>query len=288
LINTALLTTVRDSRIPSLPCLPSLFCPRWIPKTLYSSWDPFPEIAPALLNSADISDYVRVTGMIYPFYKEKLKSASYPVAILGKLIYWDDEEKECQMDLQKGDYFTLKSNSIAFVTLEPMFRIPNYIALRFNFKITNVYRGILLGTGPLVDPGFVGKLSIPLHNLTSNDYLFKGGEDLIWMEFTKLSGNHEWDKKIPKNDISTNYREGKYSAFPSDKTADNLPDVLAYLRKAEPHRPIRSSIPQVFQAAKQAAEKAKESVESFQKLITIGGSISALVIFLVIVQGDKI
>jgi hypothetical protein len=26
---------VRDSRIPSLPCLPSLFCPRWIPKTLY-------------------------------------------------------------------------------------------------------------------------------------------------------------------------------------------------------------------------------------------------------------
>jgi hypothetical protein len=31
---TALLITVRDSRIPSLPCLPSLFCPRWIPKTL--------------------------------------------------------------------------------------------------------------------------------------------------------------------------------------------------------------------------------------------------------------
>ena len=33
---TALLITVRDSRIPSLPCLPSLFCPRWIPKTLYA------------------------------------------------------------------------------------------------------------------------------------------------------------------------------------------------------------------------------------------------------------
>jgi hypothetical protein len=31
---TALLITVRDSRIPILPCLPSLFCPRWIPKTL--------------------------------------------------------------------------------------------------------------------------------------------------------------------------------------------------------------------------------------------------------------
>jgi hypothetical protein len=33
-LNTALLITVRDSRILSLPCLPSPFCPRWIPKTL--------------------------------------------------------------------------------------------------------------------------------------------------------------------------------------------------------------------------------------------------------------
>jgi type I restriction enzyme M protein len=32
--DTALLITVRDSRILSLPCLPSPFCPRWIPKTL--------------------------------------------------------------------------------------------------------------------------------------------------------------------------------------------------------------------------------------------------------------
>ena len=30
-------------------------------------WDPFPEIPDALLNSADICDYVRVTGMIHPF-----------------------------------------------------------------------------------------------------------------------------------------------------------------------------------------------------------------------------
>ncbi len=28
-----------------------------------------------------------------------------------------------------------------------------------------VYKGLLLGTGPIVDPGFVGKLYIPLHKL---------------------------------------------------------------------------------------------------------------------------
>ncbi len=39
--------------------------------------DPFPEIPPSLLNSADIHDYVRMTGMLQPFYPHKLKSASY-------------------------------------------------------------------------------------------------------------------------------------------------------------------------------------------------------------------
>jgi hypothetical protein len=53
----------------------------------YKSKDPFPNIAPALLNSADIMDYVSATGMIYPFYHEldkddrdvkHWKTASYP------------------------------------------------------------------------------------------------------------------------------------------------------------------------------------------------------------------
>ena len=50
-----------------------------------------------------------------------------------------------------------------------------------------MHRGLLLGTGPLVDPGFHGRLLIPLHNLTSDEYTIRGDEGLIWMEFTKTS-----------------------------------------------------------------------------------------------------
>ena len=104
----------------------------------YKSEDPFPEIAPALLNSADIIDYVAATGMIHPFYPEigTLKTASYEVNLLGKCVYWNEEGEKQVRIIEKGDEFTLKQNSIAFVTLEPMFRIPDYIALRFNLKIT--------------------------------------------------------------------------------------------------------------------------------------------------------
>ncbi len=222
----------------------------------YKSKDPFPEIIPALLNSADIYDYVALTGMIYPFESQKLKSASYAVTILGKVVYWDDQNNKQVQIIDRDNEFTLRPNSIAFVTLEPMLRLPDYIAFRFNLKITNVYRGILLGTGLLVDPGFVGKLSIPLHNLTTNDYKFTGGEDLIWMELTKISSNPRWNTNdIDSRSIS---RSGQYIEFPSTKA---LPDVEGYLRKADQHRSIRSSISEAIENARTSAQAAADSAQ---------------------------
>lgn len=221
----------------------------------YKSKDPFPGISPTLLNSADIMDYVAATGMIFPFYPEldsddrdvrHWKTASYEIRLLGKCVYWNEKGEKKVEEIGEGQEFILRRNSIAFVTLEPRFRIPDYIALRFNLKITHIYRGILLGTGPLVDPGFDGKISIPLHNLTTNDYIFKGGEGLIWMEFTKLSDSNTWDKED-----KAIQRIGKLRLFPVAKC---FSDVEDFLSKAYPG-PIRSSIPAaIFQAEKTAAD----------------------------------
>ena len=171
----------------------------------YKSLDLFPEINPALLNSGDIIKYVSKVAMVYPFYEEDLKPASYALRLKGMCIYWNKEGKKIEQNVEYGNEFILESDSIAFVTLEPTIQLPYYIAARFNLKINHVYKGLLVGTGPLVDPGFVGRLSLPLHNLTTNDYIFKGGEKLIWMEFTKISKHHQWletepiDEKYKKN-----------------------------------------------------------------------------------------
>ena len=66
--------------------------------------------------------------------------------------------------------------------------MPAYIAGRFNLLIREVYRGLLVGTSPLVDPGFEEYLSVPIHNFTDNIYLFKAGESAVYFEFTKLIG----------------------------------------------------------------------------------------------------
>lgn len=221
----------------------------------YERWkleDPFPRVPPALLNSGDIADYVAATGMIFPFQpdpkEDKLKPASYEVNFQGKCVTFTGERHQdiVVTEVGPGESYVLRRNEIAFVQVEPYFRLPHYIALRFNLRINNVYRGLLLGTGPLVDPGFVGPLWIPLHNLTSNDYTFAGGEGLVWMEFTKVS---------PILDASERGRRQKYfTEFPEEKRNRN--DIEEYLLHADRYRSIRSAIPVLFDQARVDARQA--------------------------------
>ena len=184
----------------------------------YKSYDPYPQINPSLLNSADISDYADATGMIDPFNPNRLKSASYEVEFSGTVYEWDQKGNKKETVLSDGQEHILKKNSIAFLFTKAKFRLPDYIALRFNLKITHVHRGLLLGTGPLVDPGYEGNLLIPLHNLTTNDYEIKEGEGIIWVEFTKLSANKRWENinnPLPCHGQYIPYREDKKKSWRS-------------------------------------------------------------------------
>lgn len=236
----------------------------------WHSVDPYPEIPPALLNSADIQDYVSATGMINPFYpepgKDKLKAASYEVDLLGEYVYYDATGSERSDKIERGQAFVLEANSIAFVTLEPYFRLPDYIALRFNLRITHIYRGLLLGTGPLVDPGFRGRLSIPLHNLTTNDYRLVGGEGLIWVEFTKVSPFR--DTAEPPRNPDAPPRQGVRYAN-KGLAAKSGSGVKDYLRKAEPHRPIQSGIPAATRNAEGAAREAQATTRTFRNIAAL-------------------
>lgn len=233
--------------------------------------DPFPDIPPALLNTADLVDYVAATGMIYPFEvnwanpSEMLKPASCGIRLGGEVIFWDTRRrgrpKKVTRQLAKGEELTLKQNSIVYVTLEPILRLPDYIAARFNLMIREIYRGILLGTGPLVDPGFDGRLSLPLHNLTVNDYRIIGGEPMVWMEFTKLSPNVRWagDDGVE--------RYGEYVEFPQHKR--NRRTLETYLKRAS-DEPITSSIPTLLGRAEKAAQSAKRRANFIAGVSVVG------------------
>lgn len=247
----------------------------------YLRWvneDPFPSVPAALLNSADIRDYVAVTGMVTPFrdVENNLKPASYEVALLGDYVLWDGGIRR-EGTIRQGEPFTLEPNSIAFVSLEPTFRLPAYMALRFNLRITHVYRGLLLGTGPLIDPGFRGKLSIPLHNLTTNAYDILGGEGLIWMEFTKLSP----DPGRPARRRDAAGRLG--TVTPLEDYKRSMLTVRDYLHRAAHGRPIQSSIPVAVNEALEHSEEAsaratgaEASARGIRRFIAVSSIIAIL------------
>lgn len=223
--------------------------------------DPFPGIPCALLNSADIIDYVEKTAMINPFYigEDFLKPASYSLQLSGAYIYWDSKEKMVQGNLEnKGDFFTLRRNTVAFVSLDSKLRLPHYIAARFNLQIKHVHRGIILGTGPLVDPGFTGDLLIPLHNLTNNDYNLYYNEQLIWMEFTKISNSSEFVQNMG------NVIKGKF--FPFKESSSGLPPT-EYLKKASPHSAIVNSISFLIEEEKKVLEQTQETQQTAETVL---------------------
>jgi len=226
--------------------------------------DPFEEeIAPALLHMEHVRRYVAKTGMICPFEDspQHRKIAAYEVRLLGKCVTWDEEGNKQVEQLTEGKEFRLRPNSIAFVTLQPRFRLPNYIAVRFNLKITHVYRGLLAGTGPLVDPGYNNYLFLPLHNLTANEYVLRGGEPLVWMEFTKVSA------------LSSKELDGFKARPLPTPTKDSPKDLEFYRSKADANRPIRSSIPDAVGRAVQIATNARSRIARLEL-----GAIAAVVV----------
>lgn len=228
------------------------------------------KIPPALLSSNHFIKYVKATALIHPFYEVegRIKAASYEVRAKGSTIRWDSNGKKIITPIVDGSEIYLPKNSITFVQIESKIRLPQYIAIRFNLRIRNVHRGLLLGTGPLIDPEFEGDILIPIHNLTDEDYHIPQEEGLIWVEFTKTSA---------PPDASRPYKlEGRKT----DLTATE------YLDRANKNNPIRSSLEGALletRARSEQAEASARSAESSVKTVTQIGIIGAVIVTLTLV-----
>lgn len=228
----------------------------------HKSSDPFPEIPAALLSSAHIQAYIAETGMIFPYSpaedpdEEKITSASLIMTVGPEVLYWESQknvfyDKDKQWyhpNLNKNEAITLRPNSITFLRPAERFNMPDYIAARFNLRVRHVHRGLLLGTGPLLDPGYKGYPMIPVHNLTENEYVLRVGEKFINVEFTKIS-----NVDLTGKDLGDNYNF-KYLKN-RGRTLDY--NFTRYIDKNVPQRKVKSSLSSVLDDAKQAVEKIK-------------------------------
>lgn len=131
------------------------------------------------------------------FGEGKLKGASYSLTPDPEGNAWifseDGRKYELTIDIEKDEdgqdlqYYLVPENSIVYIRLHQELRLPYYIIGRFNLKVSYTYKGLLLGTGPQVDPGYEGNLIIPLHNLTTTTVKLFIKKSFVTIDFVRTS-----------------------------------------------------------------------------------------------------
>ncbi len=240
--------------------------------------DPFQkEIQPSLMSAHDIDRYVMATGLISPYFTGggrhgRLKKASYEGRI-GNSAWFYDARSNKLTDCWNSEKLTVPANTIVFVECDLDFRLPNYIGLRFNLQIRHVHRGLLLGTGPLVDPGYWGKLCIPLHNLTNEPYEIPLNEGLIWVEFTKTTSPDRDDGRPalsisgPKHPDEGHWEIREFitkAAQPFDKTKSPIAIRSSIQDQANQSTNSANEAARLAREAQNNADDAKKSAERAQ------------------------
>jgi deoxycytidine triphosphate deaminase len=138
-----------------------------------------------LLLSNQITKFCSVKLLIADqFRSENLRPAAYTLRIGAK--YVDSNGKPGTLG-DKNPYFEMQPNSIVYVSTHEKLDLPYYIAARFNLRVKWVYKGILLGTGPQVEPGYRGFLSCPLYNLTDKLIRINYLEDFATIDFERTT-----------------------------------------------------------------------------------------------------
>jgi deoxycytidine triphosphate deaminase len=137
-----------------------------------------------LLSARSIRFYQeQVAPMIEPFTPAQLGAATYELRVGPHWLHENDEK----IATRDKPWIEIPPNSLVYVSMCERLRLPLYIAARFDLHISFIYRGLLLGTGPQVDPGFCGVLSCPLHNITNDTVKLEVGVPFVKMEFLKTS-----------------------------------------------------------------------------------------------------
>jgi len=118
------------------------------------------------------------------FIEKNLRPAAYTLRIGD--IYIDSKGKPGKLNADNPS-FVMEPNSIVYVSTFEKLDLPYYIAARFNLRVKWVYKGILLGTGPQVEPGYRGFLSCPLYNLTNSPIRITFCEDFATIDFERTT-----------------------------------------------------------------------------------------------------
>lgn len=166
---------------------------------------PIPTIPTGMLSSPQIYNCLKNGWLVIHLDKDKnnkllqrclsddeidnqLRSATYDMRMGNFAVRYDMGRKNefiISDKFNEKNWISLPPNSLTFITTYEAFKLPRDVIARFNLKSKLVHKGLLLGTGPIVDPEFYGKVTIPIHNFSNQEVIINFKDSIIAVEFTR-------------------------------------------------------------------------------------------------------
>ena len=117
------------------------------------------------------------------FSEESLQRASYDMR-LGKEAYTSSGRE--QVDVEARGSLIIEAGDFAMVTTHESLKMPLTMTGHIGLRSYFTRKGLVLLSGPQIDPGFEGLLVIGLCNLSLTDIIIRYKEPFCTIEFLKL------------------------------------------------------------------------------------------------------
>ena len=140
-----------------------------------------------ILSDTEISQELnRGTLKIIPFEQGMLQPASYDLRV-GQDAATIPKNGDPLIDLKKEGFMLIAPYAPAVIWTMEHLTLPLNVVGRFGLKSSLSRRGIYASVGPQVDPGFRGKLSVTMLNLTPVPVALNYGEDFLSLELHRMA-----------------------------------------------------------------------------------------------------
>jgi dCTP deaminase len=131
-----------------------------------------------------IEAYRKAEIVIEPFEEAQVQGATYDLRI-GEQGATTTSKKV--VNIKEHGFLTVQPGDFAVVTALEIIRLgPQYVG-RFGLRSKFARKGLIATTGPQIDPGYHGRLMIGMTNLSPKPITLSFGDDLLSVEFHRLS-----------------------------------------------------------------------------------------------------